>query len=222
MLLIVGMLAVYSASFAVGYHEYGDTNYFITRQAIFALIGLGAMVFFMRMDYNRLRRISLPLLLIALFALILVLIPGVGTERNGAARWLEFGPLSVQPSEYAKLAIIIYMSAWLTSRGDDINKFSLGFVPFVLMLSIMGGLVIAEPDMGTTVIVLLTASTLFFVAGAPLSHLALLLAVGGLISFIVVQERDYQMDRLISFVDPQSDPQGNGFGEAPRGRARRA
>jgi cell division protein FtsW len=211
MLVIAGMLAVYSASFAVGYHEFGDTNYFIARQAIFALIGLAAMVFFMRMDYNRLRRLSLPMLLIALFALLLVLVPGIGVERNGASRWLEIGPVSIQPSEYAKLAVVIYISAWLTSRGPDINKFSLGFVPFVLMLGIIGGLIIAEPDMGTTVIVLLTASTLFFVAGAPLSHLALLLAVGGFISFMVVQEREYQMDRLMSFVDPEGDPQGNGF-----------
>jgi cell division protein FtsW len=211
MLVVAGMLAVYTSSFAVGYHEYGNTNFFVARQAIFALIGMAAMVFFMRMDYNRLRVLSLPMLLVALVALGLVLVPGIGVERNGAARWLEFGPISVQPSEYAKLAVVIYISAWLTSRGNDIHKFSLGFVPFVLMLGIIGGLIMAEPDMGTTIIVLLTASTLFFVAGAPLSHLALLLAVGGAISFMVVQEREYQMDRLMSYIDPEGDPQGNGF-----------
>jgi len=211
MLVIAGMLAVYSSSFAVGYHEFGNTNYFVTRQAVFALIGVAAMVFFMRMDYNRLRRLSLPMLVIALAALVLVLVPGIGVERNGASRWLEFGPISVQPSEYAKLALVIYIAAWLTSRGDDIHKFSLGFVPFVLMLGIVGGLIMAEPDMGTTVIILLTASTLFFVAGAPLSHLALLLTVGGLISFMVVQQREYQVDRLISYLDAEGDPQGNGF-----------
>jgi cell division protein FtsW len=211
MLIIAGMLAVYSSSFAVGYHEFGNTNYFVTRQAIFALIGMAAMVFFMRMDYNRLRVLSLPMMVIALVALVLVLVPGIGVERNGAARWLELGPISIQPSEYAKLALVIYIAAWLTSRGDDINKFSLGFVPFVLMLGIVGGLVMAEPDMGTTIIILLTASTLFFVAGAPLHHLALLLAVGGLICFMVVQQREYQMDRLMSYIDPEGDPQGNGF-----------
>jgi cell division protein FtsW len=211
MLVIAGMLAVYSSSFAVGYHEYGNTNYFVTRQAIFALVGVAAMVFFMRLDYNRLRVLSLPMMLVALLALLLVLVPGIGVERNGSARWLELGPISVQPSEYAKLALVIYISAWLTSRGGDIHKFSLGFVPFVLMLGIVGGLIMAEPDMGTTIIVLLTASTLFFVAGAPLSHLALLLAVGGLISLMVVQQRDYQMDRLMSYIDPEADPQGNGF-----------
>jgi len=211
MLVIAGLLAVYSSSFSVGYHLYDDANYFLARQAVFALIGVGVMVFFMRMDYNRLRALSVPMLGAALAGLILVLIPGIGGERNGASRWLEFGPVSVQPSEWAKLAVIIYISAWLASRGNDINKFSLGFVPFVLLMSIVGGLVIAEPDMGTTIIVVLTASTLFFVAGAPLSHLALLLTAGGSVAYLVIQQREYQMDRLISFMDPAADPQGNGF-----------
>jgi cell division protein FtsW len=211
MLVIAGLLAVYSSSFAVGYHLYNDANFFIARQAVFALIGVGVMVFFMRLDYNRLRALSVPMLVLALAGLLLVLIPGIGGARNGASRWLEFGPVSVQPSEWAKLAIIVYISAWLASRGQDINKFSLGFVPFVLLMSIVGGLIVAEPDMGTTIIVVLTASTLFFVAGAPLSHLSLLLAVGGLVSFLVIKEREYQMDRLMSYMDPGSDPQGNGF-----------
>ncbi len=211
MLLIVGLLAVYSSSFAVGYLEFGDTNFFVARQAVFALAGLAAMVFFMRMDYRRLRALSVPLMVAALIGLLAVLVPGLGVERNGASRWLEVGPIAIQPSEFAKLAVIVYISAWLASRGTQINKFSLGFVPFVLMISVVGGLVIAEPDMGTTIIILLTASTLFFVAGAPLSHLALLIMAGGLVAWGVIITKEYQMDRLVSFVDPESDPQGVGF-----------
>jgi cell division protein FtsW len=211
MLVMLGLLAVYSSSFAVGYLAYGDTNYFVTRQAVFALVGVGALVLFMRMDYRHLRAISVPMMVIALVGLLAVLTPGIGVERNGASRWLVLGPLSLQPSEFAKLALIVYISAWLASRGSDINRFSLGFVPFVLMVGVVGGLVIAEPDMGTTIIILLTASTLFFVAGAPLTHLALLIAVGGAISYGVIISKDYQLDRLASFVSPESDPQGIGF-----------
>jgi cell division protein FtsW len=211
MLLMAGMLAVYSASFAVGYHEFGDTNYYVARQAVFALVGVGAMVFFMRMDYRHLRRLSVPMLGIALIGLLAVLIPGIGSERNGASRWLEAGPVSIQPSEFAKLAVVVYISAWLASRGTQISRFTLGFVPFVLILGIVGGLIVAEPDMGTTIIIVLTASTLFFVAGAPLTHLGLLLGVGASISYVVINQRDYQLDRLVSFVDPGSDPQGVGF-----------
>jgi cell division protein FtsW len=211
MLVITGLLAVYTSSFAVGYHEYGNTNYFVARQAVFALLGVFALIFFMRLDYNRLRAWSVPILLLAFAGLVLVLIPGIGVERNGATRWLIFGPVSVQPSEFAKLAVIVYIAAWLASRGKEIHQFSIGFVPFVLLLGIVGGLIMAEPDMGTTIIVFITASTLFFVAGAPLSHLALLIGVGSVISYGVVLQRDYQLDRLALFVNPDSDPQGGGF-----------
>ncbi len=211
MLVIAGLLAVYTSSFAVGYHEYGDTNYFLARQAVFALLGVAAMVSFMRMDYARLRALSMPMLILAFLGLVAVLVPGVGVSHNGAARWLTFGPVSVQPSEFAKLAVIIYISAWLASRGQQINQFSLGFVPFVLLLGVVGGLIIAEPDMGTTLIILMTASTLFFVAGAPLTHLGLLITVAGAISYVVINQKEYQLDRLVSFMDPQSDPQGVGF-----------
>jgi len=210
-LLITGLLTVYSASFAVGYLEFGDTNYFLARQCLFTLVGVAVLIFFMRLGYQRLRALSVPMLLAALAGLLAVFIPGLGVERNGASRWLELGPLSVQPSEFAKLAVIVYISAWLASRGHLISKFSFGFVPFVLMVGVVGGLVIAEPDMGTTIIILLAASTIFFVAGAPLTHLGLLILVGGLISWGVIVSRDYQLDRLVSFVSPESDPQGTGF-----------
>jgi cell division protein FtsW len=210
MLLIVGLLAVYTSSFAVAYHEFGDANYFVMRQAIFALFGLVALVVFMQLDYHRLRALSVPMLVAALVGLLVVLSP-LGVERNGATRWIEFGPVSIQPSEFAKLAVVVYISAWLASRGDQIRQFSLGFLPFVLLLSVVGALIIAEPDMGTTIIVVLTACTLFFVAGAPITHLALLLGAGATVSYLVIQTKEYQLDRLTSFVSAESDPQGLGF-----------
>ena len=210
-LLIAGLLTVYSASFAVGHLEYGDTNYFVARQALFALVGLGLLWLFMRMDYRRLRYLSVFMMLIALAGLAAVLVPGLGVERNGASRWLNLGPVDVQPSEFAKLAVIVYIAAWLASRGDNIKKFSLGLVPFVLMVGLVGGLVVVEPDMGTAIIILLTASTLFFVAGAPLSHLALLIIAGGFISWGLVLVQEYRLDRLASFLAAEDDPQGGGF-----------
>jgi cell division protein FtsW len=208
--VITGLLAVYTASFAVAYHEFGDANYFIIRQAIFAMIGLCAMLFFMQLDYNVLRTWSVGMLLISLFALLLVLSP-IGVERNGAQRWLEFGPASIQPSEFAKLSVIVYISAWLASRGDQIKQFSLGLLPFVLLLGVVGALIIAQPDMGTTIIVVLTACTLFFVANAPLTHLALLLGSGATISYFIIQTKEYQLDRFTAFLDAESHPQGVGF-----------
>ena len=135
----------------------------------------------------------------------------LGVERNGAQRWIEFGPITLQPSEFAKLSVIVYVAAWLASRGDQIKDFSLGFLPFTLLLSVVGALIIAQPDMGTTIIVCLVACTLFFVAGAPISHLALLLGSGATISYFIIQTKDYQLDRLSSFWSPEDDPQGLGF-----------
>jgi cell division protein FtsW len=210
MLLITGLLAVYTSSFAVAFHEFGDPNYFVMRQAVFAIAGLCALVFFMRIDYTRLRTLSVPMLLLSLFGLLLVLSP-LGVERNGAQRWIEFGPVALQPSEFAKLSVIVYIAAWLASRGDQIKDFSLGLLPFTLLLSVVGALIVAQPDMGTTIIVCLVACTLFFVAGAPISHLALLLGSGATISYFIIQTKDYQLDRLSSFWSPEDDPQGLGF-----------
>ena len=211
MLLLAGLLTVYSASFAVGYLEYGNTNYFVLRHALYAIAGVAALVYFMRLDYHQLRHLAAPIMVLALIGLLAVLIPGIGIERNGARRWMELGPISFQPSEFAKLAVIIYISAWLAGRRENINKFTVGLVPFVLMVSVVGGLVIVEPDMGTAVIIVLTTSTLFFVAGAPLSHLALLMASGGAVTYVMILIQDYRLERITSFVSPESDPQGNGF-----------
>ena len=204
-------MIVYSASFAVGYLEYGNTNYFVARQAIYSLIGLALMCFFMRMDYHKLRRLSVGMILVAIALLLATLVPGLGVERNGATRWLDLGFIEIQPSEFAKLALIVYISAWLAGRGQNIKRFSLGFVPFVLVVGLVGGLIVIEPDMGTTGIILLVAATLFFMAGAPLSHLTLLMVAGGLISAGLVLAQDYRLDRLAAFLSAEADPQGTGF-----------
>lgn len=210
MLLITGLLSVYTASYAVGFHDYGDPNFFMKRQLVSAVIGLCSLLFFMQLDYNRLRAWSIWMLLASLIGLLLVLTP-VGAEANGARRWLDFGPITVQPSEFAKLAVVIYISAWLSSRGSQIDKFTLGFVPFVLLVGVIGALVVSEPDMGTTVIIVLVACTLFFLAGAPLSHLALLLGSGAALSYLIITTRDYQLDRFSAFLEPTADPQGSGY-----------
>lgn len=208
---MLGLLSVYSASFAVGYFEYGNAHYFIFRQLVFAGVGLLLMLGLMWVDYRRLRRPSVFFILLALALLGAVLLPGVGVVRNGAARWLSVGPVEVQPSELAKLAVILYISAWLASRGPQVKQMSLGFLPFVLMVGLVGGLVVVEPDMGTAVIIVLVATTLFFMAGAPISHLAILLVVGSFLSYLLVLTHDYRLARITAYVSAENDPQGTGF-----------
>jgi len=149
---------------------------------------------------------------VTLIALALVLIPGIGMERNGSSRWLPLGPLPpLQPTEFAKLTVIIYISAWVATKGERIKNFSLGLLPFTVMMGIIGWLVIREPDMGTTVVLILIASTIFFLSGAPLSHLALLVAGGGLVVAVMVLAEGYRTDRITAFVSAEEDPLGTGF-----------
>ncbi len=211
-LVILGLITVYSASFALGDLEYGNPYYFATRQALWAVIGAGLLVVFMRMDYRLLRPLSPLIMMAALLGLAAVLVPGIGVDRYGASRWIALGPLPpMQPSEFAKLALIIYVSAWLSSRERNVRSFAAGFVPFVLMVGLVAGLVMAEPDMGTTIIIVLTTITLFFMAGGALTHLVALISIGGVAASFLLLSGGYRMDRLFAFISPEADPSGRGF-----------
>ncbi|MDP3766626.1 MAG: FtsW/RodA/SpoVE family cell cycle protein, partial [Dehalococcoidia bacterium] len=211
-LVVLGLLIVYSSSFALGLVAFNDANYFVTRQAIWAAIGIGLLVALMRLDYRLLRSVSPLLMLAAILALMAVLVPGIGIERNGAQRWISLGPLPpVQPSEFAKLALVIYVSAWLAGKGTYIRSFALGFVPFVLMVGIVAGLILLEPDTGTAAVLVLTTVTLFFVAGASVTHLAALLGIGAVTASILIATSGYRADRVLAFVSPNDDPSGIGF-----------
>ena len=210
-LLVVGLLVVYSASFALGILAFDDANYFVFRQAIWAAIGVAGLLALMRIDYRWLRAISPLLMLVAIVGLVAVLVPGIGLERNGAQRWLSLGPLTGQPSEFAKLALIIYVAAWLSGRETFVRSFALGFVPFVLMVGVVAGLVLLEPDTGTATVLVLTTVTLFFIAGASLTHMAALLGIGSISAMFLILTASYRADRITAFFGAESDPTGIGF-----------
>jgi cell division protein FtsW len=211
-LIVTGMVMVYSASFAIALREYGDVTYFIQRQAAGALLGAVAMVVMTRLDYRRLARWSPLILLGALVGLVLVFVPGLGVTAGGAQSWLQLGPLpQFQPSEFAKLAMVIYIAAWLAAKGDQVQKFELGVVPFVLMVGLIGGLLMLQPDFGTFVALVVPVSIMFFVAGASLRHVLALagaaVAGGALLAGLAF----YRVQRIQTFLNPESDPMGAGF-----------
>ena len=212
-LVVLGVLVVYSSSFALGLLEFGDANYFVLRQVFFAALGGIAMYVLMRSDYRQLRIISPLLMLAAILGLFAVLMPGIGLERNGATRWISIGgPIPpLQPSEFAKLALIIYVSAWLAGRGDDVKTFWLGFFPCVLLVGFVAGLVMLEPDLGTSIVLVLTTMTLVFVAGASLTHVMAFGSVGGVVASMLVLAGQYRTDRIFAFVRAEDDPSGRGF-----------
>jgi cell division protein FtsW len=212
-LVAMGVLAVYSSSFALGLLEFGDANYFVVRQVMFAVVGATAMYLLMRFDYRRLRWMSPLLMLAAIVGLFAVLMPGIGLERNGATRWIAIGgPIPpLQPSEFAKLALIVYMGAWLAGRGDNIKTLWLGFAPCVILVGFVAGLIMMEPDFGTTVVIVLTTMTMVFVAGASLRHLAAFGGMAGVVATMLVLSGDYRADRIFAFTSAEDDPSGRGF-----------
>ncbi|MCH7811923.1 MAG: putative lipid II flippase FtsW [Chloroflexi bacterium] len=211
-LVVLGLLLVYSSSFALGVLAFGDANYFVVRQAIWATLGVGLMLVLMQIDYRWLRDVSPLLMLVAIVGLVAVLVPGLGLERNGAQRWLALGPLPpVQPSEFAKLALIVYVAAFLSGKRTHVRSFTLGFVPFVVMVGIVAGLVLLEPDTGTAAVLVLTTVTLFFIAGASLTHMAGLLGFGSIAATFLILTAGYRIDRLVAFVRAEDDPSGIGF-----------
>jgi cell division protein FtsW len=212
-LVVLGILAVYSSSFALGLLEFGDANYFVFRQVFFALAGGAAVVVLMKSDYRQLRVLSPLLMLAAILGLVLVLVPGIGLERNGATRWISVGgPVPpLQPSEFAKLALIIYVSAWLAGRGDEVKQFWTGFFPFVFLVGFVAGLIMLQPDLGTTSVIVLTTLTLVYVAGASLTHVAAFAGVASVAAGLLVLSGDYRADRIFAFIAAEDDPSGRGF-----------
>lgn len=210
-LLVFGLIAVYSASYVLGYAQFDDPNYFIKRQAFWGIVGIVGLWVTMSIDYRRLLRLSPLLMVAALATLVLTLVPGIGVTQNGAHRWLGIGPLVGQPSEFAKLAVLVYMSAWLAAKGEAIRDLAMGVTPFVTMVGLVCSLVIVEPDLGTTITIAAIAGTLFFVAGARVTHIAALLAAAAAFTTLLVFVAGYGASRISSFASAENDPQGVGF-----------
>lgn len=183
-LIIIGLLTVYSTTFDLGLiGEHADSNYYIRRQFMALGLGLLAFVFIMAFDYRILRQFSVVIFLVSVAALIATLI--VGEEVNGARRTLLGG--SIQPSEVAKLATIIYTAHWLSSKGDRIKMANYGLVPFSVIVGLVCGLIVGQPDLSTAALIFIVCFALFFIAGADLKQFALAgLVFGTVFAFLMI------------------------------------
>lgn len=202
---------VYSSSAVSAYVNFNDSYYFFKRQIIWVTLGIMAMLFTMNIDYHVWRKLATPILIVTVVLLILVLIPGLGKVVNGARRWLGFGSLYLQPSEIAKLSMVLFCSASLARHQEKITSFVKGLVPQLLILLLVFGLILREPDLGTALAIGGTIFVLLFTAGARLSHLASLGSVGvvGIIGAIILEP--YRLKRLLAFSDPWADPLNTGY-----------
>ncbi len=207
----IGLVMIFSASSATAYAEHHDVAFYLKRQLLWLVAGLVCAYFAYRIDYHRLKRAAPYLLLGAILALVAVLVPHVGMVVNGARRWIGISAVSFQPSEFAKLAMIVYLSAMLANRGDRITSLAKGLFPLCIPVFLMAVLVLKEPDMGTASLLILISFAMFFAAGARVPHMAAIALATVPPALITIVTNQYQRARVFAFINPWRDPQNTGF-----------
>jgi cell division protein FtsW len=212
MLVPLGLVMVYSASFVDAFTSHGSQLYYTLRQLTGVILGTIGLLVAQRIDYRFWRSYSVHLIAATLFLLLLVLIlPASITEVNEARQWIRFGPFSMQPSEIGKLAMIIYFADWLSRRGQRLDNVSYGLVPFAVMLGVVCGLVMLEGDLGTTIILILIAGVVYFTAGANLIHILGATAVSAGAFWAMIKIAPFRQGRIAAWLDPFSDYLGAGW-----------
>jgi len=208
-ILLVGLAALLSASVTESQRDFGNIYSYFTHQLVYG-VGLGSIVGFVfyKIHYKKWRSLALPILLASIFFLLLVFIPSISAEAGGARRWISVFDFSFQPSELAKLSAIIYFAAWLEARRTSVRRWSEGFMPFLIVVAIVGGLILLQPDVGTFGIVALTAAALYFASGASFVHMGTMMGLGAALLFFLIKLEPYRMARFTSFLDRSGDPLG--------------
>lgn len=210
-LALFGLMMIYSASSIWSEYKFNDSFYYFKRQLIFIVIGIFLMYTVSKIDYRIYYEKSNKILLVCFILLILVLIPGIGSVRNGSRSWFGIGSLGIQPSEAAKLALIIFTSKYLSKNNKFVKSYKDGVFPILGVVFLFFGLIMLQPDLGTGMILVVSIISLLFIAGVNMKFFigGGILGVIGVIILIIIAP--YRMDRITSFIDPWKDPLGTGF-----------
>ncbi|HWJ03890.1 MAG TPA: stage V sporulation protein E [Verrucomicrobiae bacterium] len=210
-LLAIGIVMVYSSSAIKAHLEFDDPYHFFKRQLAWAAMGIATMAMVMNISYTNLHRYAKPLLYVALALLVIVKIPGVGREVNGAVRWIGLGPLSLQPSEVIKIAMVIFLARYLADRTERIKQFVKGMLPPLGLLALVAGLIMLQPDLGTVLAIAGTTFMILIAAGARWGHIAALGSAGIGLVVLAIAAAPYRMKRILAYLDPWADPSGKGY-----------
>ncbi len=205
LLSLFGVLMVYDSSVAIAIRDFSDQYYFVKEQLKWLVVGLIALTVTSRIPYKMWYTIAVPLLVGTMALLLIVLLPGVGIHALGARRWINFGFFVLQPAEFAKLTLTIYLSAWF-ARGEK-NRLP----SFLLLAGMIVGLIMLEPDLGTSIILSGIAVSLYFFSGAPVMHFAGLFPIAAAGVLLLALATPYRMQRLTTFLNPENDPQGSSY-----------
>lgn len=203
LLSLFGLLMVYNASTVEAFREFGDKYYFLKNQLLWMAAGWLGLILFSLINYHLFEKLALPLLLINLFFLILVLIPGLAVEIKGAKRWLNLGFFSFQPTETLKTVLVLYLASWF-SRPPKL-------LAFLLLIGVILGLVMLQPDLGTAIVITGSAFLVYYLSGTQVLRLFLLSFFMVLLGFALIWTSSYRRARLKTFLDPTSDPLGSSY-----------
>lgn len=208
-LLGIGIVMVHSASAVIAFHDFGDAYYYTKRQLVFAILGLLAMYFTMNIDYWTWKKWAKPGLIFCFVLLVLVLF--VGQERNGSRSWFGIGSFGIQPSEFMKIAMLIFLAKMFSENQSQITQFKKGLLPPLALVGSAFGLIMLQPDLGSGAVLVGASLIVIFTAGARYTHLFGLALAGlaGLVALIAVAP--YRMQRITAYLDPWQDPLGAGY-----------
>lgn len=210
-LLVIGLVGVYSSSRIWANYLYDDSTYYVKRQFIFMIIGIILMFIGMKINKNMLYKYSNYILLFGLVLLVLVLIPGIGVERNGSRSWFAIGSLAIQPSEIFKVCMIIYASKYLTSNYDTSKKFYGTIIPLLIVTLLGFGLIMLQPDLGTGLVLVCSIIVMTLISKVGFKNY-IFLGFSSLVGFaFVIISEPYRMSRITSYINPWEDPLGSGF-----------
>jgi cell division protein FtsW len=210
-LTLVGLVMVLSASYATAYYEYGSSWYQFKRQLIWVALGLVAMVVIMRIDYHQWRRYTNAILIAVGLMMVAVMVPGLGVNVNGSSRWLGWGAIRVQPSEFAKLAVLLFVADLLARRSDRIDNLHLSLKPVLVVFAAFALLLMLQPNLGTTIILGSIVFVVLFVSGVPIKPLVGWFGAGAALAVLAAVAEPYRFRRLMAFLNPWKDPQNAGY-----------
>jgi len=206
---IIGVIMIYSASYVWAEYKYGDALKYVKNQGLFLIIGIILMIIISKIDYHLYLNKANLIIIVCISLLILVLIPGIGTVRNGSRSWFGIGSFGIQPSEFTKLGLIIFTSKYLCN--NNMKLFKKGILPILLFTLSIFGLIMLQPDFGTGMVLLITIFGLLFIGGVDFKFFLKIGSLGifGIIGLIIMAP--YRLQRILSYLNPWSDPLGSGF-----------
>lgn len=208
---LFGVLMIYSSSYIWAEYKFNDPYKFLKSQLIFLILGYIIMFIVSKINYQKYQKYSNIIFGICFILLVLVLIPGIGTVRNGSRSWFGIGGFGIQPSEFTKLGLIIFTSKYLKNNNKELRDIKKGVLPILIVLMLVFGLIMLQPDFGTGVVIVISIVALLFVSGVKMNFFIKigLLGLVGVVVLIIIAP--YRMERIISFLNPWSDPLGSGF-----------